>query len=307
MINFSAPLWLFLLCVPALLMVWVWTRQTGRIAFPLDHSELPPSRFWLNVLRLVESLPVLLLAVVILILAGPQRMGVPQAKRSLTNIQFCVDVSGSMTAKFGDATRYDKAMEAINGFLDYREGDAFGLTFFGNAVVHWVPLTTDSSALKCAPPFMHPSNPNRSDWFQGTEVGKALLACQEVLSARSEGDRLIVLISDGQSADLANGQAEAIGKLLRDSNIVVYDIHVAEEDTPAEIATIAMLTGGEVYHPGDPETLAEVFQQIDKMEPAEIERTVGQPLDNFQPYCLVALCLSGLFQMSLFGWRYTPW
>ena len=77
-----------------------------------------------------ESVPALILAVVIVILAGPQQLSEPRLKRALTNIEFCVDVSGSMNARFGDGTRYDASMSAIDDFLDYRDGDAFGLTFF---------------------------------------------------------------------------------------------------------------------------------------------------------------------------------
>ena len=49
-------------------------------------------------------------------------------------------------------------MKAIDEFLKIRKGDAFGLTFFGNNVLHWVPLTSDPSAIRCAPPFMKPEN-----------------------------------------------------------------------------------------------------------------------------------------------------
>ena len=74
-------------------------------------------------------------------------------------------------------------MAAINDFLDYREGDAFGLTFFGNSVLHWVPLTSDVSAFRCAPPFMRPDQ--IPSWFGGTEIGKALLACRKTCSSNA--------------------------------------------------------------------------------------------------------------------------
>jgi Ca-activated chloride channel family protein len=307
MISFASPLWLFLLVFPAILLHWVWTRTTGRIAFPFDHVVTKPPRIWPVILKLAESLPALLLAVVIVILAGPQQTGIPQTKRSLTNIEFCVDVSGSMSAKFGELTRYDESMKAINQFLDYREGDAFGLTFFGNAVVHWTPLTTDTSAIKCAPPFMHPDKPNRPYWFGGTEVGKALLSCRDVLRARPEGDRLIILVSDGESADLYGERAEEIAALLSKDGITVLDIHVAGGEVPADILTITTLTGGEAFQPGDPETLRRVFEKIDKMVPAKMERTVGELMDNFTPFCIAALAIMGVFQLTLFNWRYTPW
>jgi hypothetical protein len=61
----------------------------------------------------------------------------------MTNILFCVDVSGSMGMPFGAGTRYDASMKAIESFIDRRSGDAFGLQFFGNSAIRWTPLTTD--------------------------------------------------------------------------------------------------------------------------------------------------------------------
>ena len=63
-------------------------------------------------------------------------------------------------------------MEAINGFLDYRDGDAFGLTFFGNNVL-LVPLTNDTAP--SAARFMTPSA-GRCRPGSGDSIGKALNA-----------------------------------------------------------------------------------------------------------------------------------
>ena len=137
---------LTLLAVPLALLGWVWTRRGRAVVLPLDHARSQDGRWIARALKLFESLPALALGVAICLLAGPQRWDEPRTQRALTNIEFCVDVSGSMMANFGDGTRYDSAMDAINGFLDFRKGDAFGLTFFGNNTLHWVPLTTDTSA-----------------------------------------------------------------------------------------------------------------------------------------------------------------
>src|SRR5262249_37083343 len=151
-------------------------------------------------LGLFESAPALLQVVAILLIAGPQRYGEPQTKRALTNIELCVDISYSMTTPFGDGSRYDTAMKAVDEFCTYRKGDAFGLTFFGNSVMHWCPLTADVSAIRCATPFMRPENV--PPWFNGTEIGRALRACKQVLAPRQEGDRMIILVTDGESDDL---------------------------------------------------------------------------------------------------------
>src|SRR5262249_544613 len=133
--TFAYPMVLLLLAVPVLLLAFVWARRwllpTRRVVLPLDRAVGRSGWWWWPFITLAGPLPPLLLAVVVLILAGPQRTGSPQQKRSLTNIEFCVDVSGSMMSTYGEGTRYDAAMKAVDQFLDYRKGDAFGLTFFG--------------------------------------------------------------------------------------------------------------------------------------------------------------------------------
>jgi Ca-activated chloride channel family protein len=223
----------------------------------------------------------------------------------LTNIEFCVDVSGSMTARFGSGDRYEGAMEAINKFLDYREGDAFGLTFFGNNYLHWVPLTTDISAFRCAPPFMHPRS--TPPGFGGTEIGKALLACRDVLLQREEGDRLIVLVSDGYSADLGGGRDEEIARRLRDDGIAVYAVHIADSAVPDPIVKITSITGGEAFAPEDPTGLEHVFARIDQMQLTRLEKTHSEAADDFGLLSLAALALVGLSLLAGFGLRYTPW
>ncbi|MBL8857730.1 MAG: VWA domain-containing protein [Planctomycetes bacterium] len=302
---FRHPSALFLLVVPAALLLWTWTRRGGGVALPFDHGRRRSDTKLRALLASCESLGALLLAVVILMLAGPQATTEPASKRALTNIQFCVDVSGSMTAKFGAQDRYEAAMDAINGFLGFREGDAFGLTFFGNSVLHWVPLTTDVSAFRCAPPFMHPRGlPN---WFGGTEIGKALRACRKVLIEREEGDRMIILVTDGYSADLSGGNDEVVARELAADKITVVAVHIAEGQIPNEIVRICALTGGEAYKPEDTDGLARIFQRIDAMQKTRLEKSQPEATDAYGPFCIAGLALLGAVLLAAFGLRYTPW
>ena len=296
---------LFLLIVPALLLVWVWRRNGGWVALPFDHGGSPRGSWLASAINIAESLPSLGLSVAILILAGPQKWDEPRSKRVLTNIEFCVDVSGSMTASFEEGTRYDASMEAINEFLDYREGDAFGLTFFGNSVLHWVPLTTDISAFRCAPPFMKPGN--IPPWFGGTEIGKALLACRRILVGREEGDRMIILVSDGYSSDLGGGRDEEIARQLSSEGISVYAVHIAESEPPDQIVNITSYTGGDVFNPGDRDGLARVFKRIDEMQETRVEKVRAESIDDYTPWCQLGLGILGVLSLALFGARYTPW
>lgn len=303
--SFTYPWMLFLLVIPAVLLGWIWRHEQGRIALPFDYGRQSRGgwlRFFVNC---AECLPALVLSVAIVILAGPQQLSEPKSKRALTNIEFCVDISGSMTAPFGAGSRYDGSMEAINKFLEYRSGDAFGLTFFGNSVLHWVPLTQDVSAFRCAPPFMRPEV--APPWFGGTEIGKALMACRKILVEREVGDRMIVLISDGFSSDLSGGRDEEIAARMNADNIVVYAVHIADSAAPDAVVNITRNTGGEVFQPDDPETLDIVFKRIDEMQETRLEKTAAESMDNFIPFCVCGLAVLGLSSLSLFGLRYTPW
>jgi Ca-activated chloride channel family protein len=303
--SFAYPFVLALLAVPVLLIAWVWRRTSGRVALPLDHGGQSSGRGWAALISVAESVPALIVAVVIVLMAGPQQLSAPRTKRVLTNIEFCVDVSSSMITPLGDGSRYDGSMKAIDGFLDVRKGDAFGLTFFGNNVLHWVPLTSDPSAIRCAPPFMKPENvPN---WMGGTMIGKALLACKEILTSREEGDRMIILVSDGESFDLQGGNDETIAQTLKRSNITVYAIHISDRSAPAAIVNITSMTGGEVFAVDDPGALNVVFQRIDAMRETKLEKTASELLDNFVPVCIAGLSLLAVSGCALFGLRYTPW
>ncbi len=304
-LSFGHSLVLLFLLVPAGLLAWVWVRKGRRLVLPFDHGRRGSGLAWLVFVSIAESLPALVLAVVIVILAGPQRLTDPKSKRRLTNIELLVDVSGSMSVPFGDGTRYDASMKAIDGFLDYRKGDALGLTFFGNSFLHWVPLTSDASAIRCAPPFMTPDK--APPWMGGTEIGKALRGCKKVLIEREEGDRMIVLISDGDSYDLGNGNDFEVAKELKQCNIVVYSIHISDEPIPDAIANITGITGGEVFNPGEPEALKAVFRRIDQMQTTKLEKSIAETQDFFVPFCVAGLAVLSMMLISWFGIRYTPW
>jgi Ca-activated chloride channel family protein len=304
-ISFAHPHWLALLAVPIAILLWVWRGGARRIAAPVDHATGSRGRRWALSLRLAESLPALLLAVAIALIAGPQRLGEPESKRVLTNIELCVDVSGSMTSPFGgDGDRYDAAMKSITEFVDFRKGDAFGMTFFGSNFLHWCPLTTETSAIKCATPFMRPEQLPSA--FGGTMIGKALRGCEKVLVQRPDGDRMIVLVSDGDSFDL-RGAAEDIVADFKRENITVFAIIITEYNLQDEIVNITQGTGGAAFTVDDPAALQSVFRRIDEMKPVKLERKIGESKDDFPAWCAAGLGILAVAALAALGLRATPW
>ncbi len=304
--TFAHPMVLLALTIPILLIVFQWRSHARALPLPFDHQATPHAKWLGRLLNVVNTLPPLILAVAIILLAGPRKFERPKTERQLTNIMFVLDVSGSMTSSFGEKDRYEVAMDALNEFLSYRQGDAFSLMIFGDHNLRWVPLTTDVSAFRYAPPYLHPNK--LPQWFSGgTSIGKALKQGQKFLVQAEEGDRLIILISDGYSFDLRNNNDVKIAQSLKEDNITLYAVHVGGGGAPPEVSVMASMTGGQTFAAGDPMALEAVFRQIDEMAQAPMKRLTPDPVDDFKPWSLAALALSGTFLFTLFGLRYSPW
>lgn len=301
--SFLHP-WVLLFLAAPVMLAWTAIGRRAGLVMPFDHRDLRPSRRS-KLLRLLlgafELVPLLLLAVAIVVLAGPQVLKPSRRERELTNIQICMDVSGSMTG-----SRYQRASEAISDFTKAREGDAFGLMIFGSAQMRWIPLTRDLSAIRNAMPFANPEN--QPVHMGGTLIGAALRYARDLMeSEATEGDRMIILVSDGDSSDLGGGQEYEIGQELKDAHITLYHIHVAETDVPSEVVELARLTGGQAMGAQDAGSLKQVFAHIDRMKPAKFKPVGTAPLDHFLPFAVAAMCLAGLHLVGLSWLRHTPW
>jgi len=305
--NFAHPTVLLFLVVPLVGLIWGWRRHGLQVVLPFDHAEAPARRWTTLALRLTHSLPLVLLALAIIILAGPRRWGMPKDQRVMTNIEFLVDVSGSMTSPYGEGDRYDAAMASVLEFIGKREGDAFGLLVFGNSILEWVPLTSDPSALRCAPEFLNPKK--LPHWFAGgTSIGAALQHTLKVMTARTEGDRMVILLTDGYSSDLSNGNDVLIAEKLRAAGVQVFCVHIENTAPPAEVATIAAMTGGQIFAASDPAALRTVFQRIDEMKKARLEKVSAETQDDFRLWSLGGVGVLAAWLLScLAGLRYTPW
>ncbi len=304
-LGFEHPWRLLLLAVPVCLLVWETSRRGPRVALPFDHADHAGGRKRAAIVNLAGLLPALLLTVAVVLFARPLVAGKPKQDRTLSNIEFVLDVSGSMMSPFGDATQYDAAMQAIADFTKHRRGDAFGLTIFGNEVLRWTPVTKDLTAIANATPFVRPEL--MPPQFGGTEIGKAVQIARDGLAKRGEGDRMIVLFSDGASADLGPARSRSIGAELAADGIVTYAVHVGPGSAPTDLIELCRPTGGRVFAAGSPDALANVFARIDQMQPVKLKPTAVERVDFLKPFALVGLIGTVLFGVCLCGLRYTPW
>ena len=118
---------------------------------------------------------------------------------------------------------------------------------------------------------------------------------------------MIILISDGDSADLDGDRPAEIARYLKERGIVVYTVYISESDVPAATTNLVQWTGGEVFDAEDPSMLDAMFKRIDQLKKTELERLAPETLDHFVPYCIAGLSMVGAAVLGLFGVRYTPW
>jgi Ca-activated chloride channel family protein len=301
--TFTHPALLLLLGVGVVLLAWTWQRSGPGLAMPFDGRTHKKRRLLDWSLRLLESMPAIALMAVVCMLAGPQVLRRPTDQRVLTNIQFLMDVSGSMTI----GNRYEMASEAITKFVDARAGDAFGLTLFGSHAIRWVPLTRDLDTIRNAMPFADPSRQPRH--MGGTRIGHALnFALGNMVTEASQGDRMIVLVSDGVSSDLSDtASAMDLADDLKASAITVYHVHVGTSSVPRIVQDIARETGGEAFVATDQRSLDNVFAHIDRLRPDRFTRGGTVPVDFFLPFSIAGLVAAGGQLFGLGGLRFTPW
>jgi Ca-activated chloride channel family protein len=320
---FQHPQLLGLLALPVILAFWEWTRRGQTIAMPFDHGHQGRGRILQFMVLCANCLPAALLAMAIIFLAHPMTYTPPEVERKLNNVQFVLDTSGSMAEDHGSQAkgrhrRFDSAMDAIEQFITYRQGDAFGLTIFSRSFIHWLPLTLDTQSIPLSKRFIEPNNPKLDPpsmgrhglpdaLWGGTFIGKALHGAADLLEQRPTGDRMIILMTDGESSDINPPLDAAIIEHLRSEKITVFTIMLTGDQISEPLINITRATGGEVFNAITPEALASVFKSIDEMKKVIVLEKRPHVIDFYDPFFIPALSVLGVSVLALFGLRFTPW
>jgi Ca-activated chloride channel family protein len=153
---------------------------------PEDHKG---KRFLRGIL-LLFSLSALLFS-----LAGP-RWGshYQEVSRKGVDIMILVDVSSSMMVEDVKPNRLERARREIIDFLKVTQGDRVGLVAFSGAAFVQCPLTLDYAALQM---FLSALQPGLIP-VPGTDLGAALEAGLSAFDFKTETDKVMLLITDGE-------------------------------------------------------------------------------------------------------------
>ena len=155
-----------------------------------------------GVLKAVLSL--LALGFMLLALAGP-RWGshYQEVTRKGVDIVIALDVSPSMLVADIKPDRLERSKREITDFLKVVQGDRVGLVAFSGAAYTQCPLTLDYGALMMFLNILHPDNIP----IPGTNLGAAIEGAISAFDPKSETDKVILLITDGEDNEKRGTEA----------------------------------------------------------------------------------------------------
>ena len=205
---------------------------------------------------------VLLVAALVLLVIGlmDPRWGVrfePVSQRNI-DVMFVLDTSRSMKAGDLAPSRLQRAREYIDDVIDVAAGDRIGLVSFAGHSHLEVPLTRDTMALTLALDAIDV----RGGRAGGSMLGDAIRLATESFTGEGDGERAIILLSDGE--DMGSWPAEAAAA-AREAGIRIWTVGLGDADTGARIpldidGERVFLThdGAEVWTKMDPTVLEAV-------------------------------------------------
>jgi len=321
--------WLFVLLPLPLLAAWLLPRAHGwggaMLHLPHLGLALPQQREVSPVTPLRRWFALLAWSLLVVAAARPQWLGPPEdVARSGRDLMLAIDTSGSMSIEDmqlgGRAAPRFAAIQAIGSdFIRRRAGDRVGLILFGSRAYLLVPLTFD----------LHTVGEQLMESAIGlagreTAIGDAVGLAVKRLRDRPQDQRVLVLLTDGvnnageleprQAAELASANHVRIytigigaDRLRVDSLFGSRYVNPSGDLDEAMLTQMAQATGGRYFRARNSEELADIYREIDTLEPAADATQSLRPVDELYwlPLAAALLCAAFAFGAPLAGgaWR----
>jgi Ca-activated chloride channel homolog len=326
------PLYLVWLALWIFLPRWRARRGTGqesavRYSSLADLRRLKPTAT-LRLRTLVQLLRWVSVGLLVLAMARPQTgRKLTEVSTQGVDIVLAVDTSRSMEALDLDAdrpiqqrrNRLEVVKAVVEDFVKKRENDQIGLVVFGSEAYTQCPLTLDHGIVAT---FLDRLETGMAG--DATALGDGLGVAIKRLKESKAKSKVIVLLTDGrnnagriaptQGADIAKlenvkvytigagtrGQAPFIQQTIFGAQVVYQDVEIDE----ATLGEIARRTGGKTFRAEDTQGLADVYDQIDRLEKTEIStKSYMEYNEQFRWFVLPALALL-LAEVVLLGTRF---
>ncbi|MBR5898391.1 MAG: VWA domain-containing protein [Muribaculaceae bacterium] len=316
--QFAHPqyLWLFLIFIP--IIAWYVFRKikshpTLSVSTLSPYAKLPVS-FREYLIHLLFVLRLGVLACVIIIIARPQTYDSWRTSSTHgTDIILAMDISSSMLARDFKPDRLEAAKNVAAKFVSGREADNIGIVVFAGESFTAVPMTTDRSLLVN---YINDISMNMLE--DGTAIGDGLATSINRIKDGKAKSKSIILLTDG-SNNTGNVAPSTAAEIAKKFGIKVYTIGVGkngEAPFPQQnmfgrieyvnmpvvideetLKNIASITGGKYFRATNNNVLADVFEEIDKLEKTQMDvKHFSHTEDNYMMWAVFAL---GLFLLEI--------
>lgn len=323
--------WAWLLCalpVPLLAAWWLpRARATTSAALKLPHRgiQLPAPTQGSPVSNLRRTLALLAWALLVLSTARPQWLGEAEdVPRSGRDLLLAVDTSGSMSIQdmqIGNraADRFSTVQAIASDFIQRRVGDRVGLILFGSRAYLMTPLTFD---LKTVAKQLDESAIGLAG--RETAIGDAVGLAVKRLLERPKDQRVLILLTDGVNNAGELDPQKAI-ELAEANKVRIYTVGIGAESVsidslfgsrmvnPSADLDVAMLTsmadktGGKFYRARDTAELADIYREINLLEPVADKSETLRPVSELYAWPLAFAMLLAVLALMLPGLRATRW
>lgn len=311
--QFAHPqyLWLFLIFIP--IIAWYVLRKikshpTLSVSTTSPYAKLPVS-FKEYLIHLLFVLRLGVLACVITIIASPQTYDSWRTSSTHgTDIILAMDISSSMLARDFKPDRLEAAKNVAAKFVSGREADNIGIVVFAGESFTAVPMTTDRSLLVN---YINDISMNMLE--DGTAIGDGLATSINRIKDGKAKSKSIILLTDG-SNNTGNVAPSTAAEIAKKFGIKVYTIGVGkngEAPFPQQnifgrieyvnmpvvideetLKNIASITGGKYFRATNNNVLAEVFEEIDKLEKTQMDvKHFSHAEDNYMMWAVLAIAL----------------
>jgi Ca-activated chloride channel homolog len=241
-------------------------------------------------LRLARALPLLRALALVLFAfaaAGP-RIGSANAVVPAQGIDIALslDISSSMTgSRLGnDKNRLEATKDVIREFIKGEEDDRIGLVVFARDALPLSPPTLDYKALDSVV-----ADVESGLITDGTGIGVGISEAVNMLKESTAATRIVILLTDGEHNTLSITPEDA-ASLAAALKIRVYTIGVVSAGGGSSgiderrLRALAELTGGRYFSADSPESLLEVYQEIDQLETSGVGRERFERFTQLAPW-----------------------
>lgn len=289
-LTWTHPEYVYGLAGAFILFVARWLIQyynDQKLPVAVTRQELKSSP-----ITLVRFIPDVVLMLVLMLLftamARPQRTSEKAEQWTEgIDIMLALDISQSMQIQDFTPNRLQAAKKVAHQFIDGRSQDRIGLVVFSGDAFSLAPLTTDYDLLKS---YLNEITFEMID-TRGTAIGSALAVVTNRMRESTTKSKVCILLSDGDNT-AGNIDPITAANLAAGHNIKIYTIVVGKEGLvpmgkdffgrpqmyentidETTMRKIADIGSGKFYRVTNNQALAQVFQDIDRYEKAEIKET----------------------------------